>query len=577
MIKIKLLISSLFLCVLISNAQLPVKGDWTTRLGNDPKKATEAKEMYRQIFLSKESPSVKGNETMKVGMDFYERFKRLDSTAPFCSYYLYNGHLFEEKDNYENKRVEKSVFQRMLDSIPDPAVRMIIVDDILNLATRFINDLDSINVVRNNRDTTQKAIDDTLSIPVAMSKYAHLYYKYAGNPQYYPANLYDKEKARKNYMDAFRIFREQNMSSGKELEAFYVYEYYEACEDLYLSDTEKYFEQFLEDYIDIVKTCDNLLIPYYDVPDSIKNDKNKLEYSTYQSYNNFTNNLQINTITGDSIFPIKYRFKLCGAATPERLQNFYSSRLDSHRNDTAFLEHALHLMTENGAMNNNTYFDYCRASYKLRPTYENCIGMGMSVREDDINKMREYYQEALYNADTPEKKVIVYYMIGMSTYSSPLDYVNKVRRDASTLRLNVRDGYEEWEKEMEIGNASLANIIALADEIKDSRSMEIRDYPARAHYMIGTNLRWKAYVDCSPSLFEEAKKNIMMAETMGIKAKAITEKTGVHISDVLSFIDKYSENARNLRKSNRGSDVDQRAYREYLRKKRIEESFWKMK
>lgn len=577
MIKIKLLVSFLFLCALISNAQLPDKGDWTSRLGSDPKKATEAKEMYRQIFLSKESPAVKGNETMTVGMDFYERFKRLDNIAPFCTYYWYNGHLFEEKDNLESKRVEKSVFQRMLDSIPDPAVKVIVVDDILNVASRFVNDLDSINVVRNNRDTTQKAFDDTLSIPVAISKYAHLYYKYAGNPKYYPTNLYDKEKARENYREAFKIFREQNMSSGRELEAFYVYEYYEACEDLYLSDTEKYYEQFLEDYIEIVKTCDNLLIPYYNVPDSIKNDVNNLAYSTYQSYNNFTNNIQINPITGEEILPIKYRFKLCGAATPERLRDFYASRLDSHINDTTFLEHALHLMTENGAMDNSTFFDYCRASYKLRPTYENCIGMGMSVRQDDVNKMRDYYLEALHNADTPEKKVIVYYMIGLSTYSSPINYINNVRRDANTLRLKVKDGYEDWEAEMEIGNANLANVIALADEIKDSRSMEIRDYPARAYYMIGTNLRWKGYVDYSPSILEEAKSNIQMAETLGIKARSITEKIGVNIPSVLSFIDKHSEEARNIRNKSRGADVDQSAYREYLRKKRIEESFWKMK
>lgn len=575
--KIELILILLFLGTLALYSQLPVKGDWTTRLGNDSHLAKDARTLYHKIFQSPNSPVIRGNEDKSVGLDFYESFKRLDDIAPYCTYYFYNGYLFEERENAELGRVEKSAFQRLLDNTQDPAIKMIIVDDILSVGKRFVTDLDSINVVRNNRDTTAKASDDTLSVPVAMIKYAHLYYKYAGNPDYYPSILYDKAKARENFRMAFALLREQNIEFAKELEAYYVYEYYLTCEELYNSDKEQYYEQFLEDYLDIIQTCDELLLPYYNIPDSIKNNIHNKEYSVYRSYNNFANNIQINQITGERILPIKYRFSQSGAANSERLESFYADRLGSHLNDTSFLERAVHLMTENGMVDNETYYRYCMASYKLRPTYENCIGMGKYVGTEDVSRMREYYLEALDDADTPEKKVIVYYMIGLSTYSSPLQYINNVKRDATTLRLKVKDGYSEWEKEMEIGNANLANVIEHADEIKDSRILEIRDYPARAHYMIGTNLRWKGYVDYNPQIFEEAKEHILKANSLDIKAKAITNSIGVNIPSVLSFIQKYSEESSASRKKLKKGGSAQSEFQDYLRRKKLEEAFWKMK
>ena len=492
-------------------------------------------------------------------------FRKSTKGAPFGSYYLYNGDFTESKDWLKGK----SVYEAMLDSISDPAMRAVFINSILSLGHNFIDHLDSINVIRDEVVKKQDE-NDTISVPLGMIKYAHLYYKYAGNSTYYPANLYDKEKARENFASAFRMLREKNIDAGSELEAFYVSEYYDVCEDLYQSDKEKYFEQFLDDYLQITQTCDKLLIPFYEVPDSIKNVSSEPKYQKFRDYNNIANNILINETTGDTIKPIKIRFKLSGAANIENLDKYYASRLDDHKTDTAFLERAVHLMTESGAMGSPIHIDYCSASYEIKHNFENSLGMGMNA--DDIQKKREYYLEALKYADTPDKKLLVFYLIAESTFSNPQNLLGKTR-DSKTLKLNCDSLYDQWEAEMEICNGTLSNIIALSAEAYKSPSLTIRDYPARACYMLGYNLRWKGMVDSNVSMLKDARAYIEKSQELGLVAKNIGA-IGVAAPSVLSYIDKQITAAEARAKKYKADKAAQAAYEAYLKKKKAEEDFW---
>ena len=490
-------------------------------------------------------------------------FRKSTKGAPFGSYYLYNGDFTEGRLN------GKSVYEAMLDSISNPAMRAVFINSILSLGHNFIDNLDSINVIRDEVVKKQDE-NDTISVPLGMIKYAHLYYKYAGNPTYYPANLYDKEKARENFASAFRMLREKNIDAGSELEAFYVSEYYDVCEDLYQSDKEKYFEQFLDDYLQITQTCDKLLIPFYEVPDSIKYYSSEPQYQKFRDYDNIANKIQINETTGDSIKPIKERFRLSGAAKVENLDKYYSARLDDHKSDTAFLERAVHLMTESGAMGSPIHIDYCSASYNLKHNFENSLGMGMTA--DDIQKKREYYLEALKYADTPDKKLLVFYLIAESTFSNPQKLLGKTR-DSKTLKLNCDSLYDQWEAEMEICNGTLSNIIALSAEAYKSPSLTIRDYPARACYMLGYNLRWKGMVDSNVSMLKDARAYIEKSQELGLVAKNIGA-IGVAAPSVLSYIDKQITAAEARAKKYKADKAAQAAYEAYLKKKKAEEDFW---
>ena len=68
--KIELILILLFLGTLALYSQLPVKGDWTTRLGNDPHQAKDARTLYHKIFQSPNSPVIRGNEEKSVLASF---------------------------------------------------------------------------------------------------------------------------------------------------------------------------------------------------------------------------------------------------------------------------------------------------------------------------------------------------------------------------------------------------------------------------------------------------------------------------------------------------------------------------
>ena len=327
------------------NAQMPESSDFKTRLGT--KNPAKAQDLVYKIFNADKAPMKRGNEKIPVTISFYRNLKELIELAPFCTYSLYHDALYYG---------DTSPLTRLMDSIPDAATKMVILQDFLHLGHNFIDHLDSINLLR--KYEAQGDAKKPLSPPVGMIKYAHMYYQLARNSKYYPTNLYDKTQARDNFRTAFERLRELNIDPGTEVEGIYLNEYYNTCEALFRTDEARYYEQFLSDYLEIIRVCDNLLIPYYDIPDSIKLNPNDPEYRMFNSYNYWTNH------PGEGI---KALFKNSGAATPERLNDYYLAHLNEHKTDTAYLNNAITMLSENEATQTKAFYDYCRTSYKIEP------------------------------------------------------------------------------------------------------------------------------------------------------------------------------------------------------------------
>jgi kynurenine formamidase len=121
-------------------------------------------------------------------------------------------------------------------------------------------------------------------------------------------------------------------------------------------------------------------------------------------------------------------------------------------------------MTESGAMGSPIHIDYCSASYNLKHNFENSLGMGMTA--DDIQKKREYYLEALKYADTPDKKLLVFYLIAESTFSNPQKLLGKTR-DSKTLKLNCDSLYDQWEAHPLL----LSNDVLIVENIANSLAL----------------------------------------------------------------------------------------------------------
>lgn len=544
----------MLVCAISINAQLPEQGGFNTRVGTkDPKRVQG---LVRNIFENPPFLPTDKKLTKDHFHRFYFSFRRLADIAPYVVYNFYNGDLWNERPN-----CKYGLYGQLIDSIStDPAMKMVVVNTILDLARNFVDNHDSVNVVRNNRawqEGGENKIDpnDTLSLPVAMTKYAHLYFTYAGNPNFYPAHLYDKVQARQNFRNAFTLMRERNIDPGGELEGFYVNEYYRACEQLFKSDEEKYYEQFLQDYLEIVQTCDNLLIPYYDVPDSIKNDQGNPAYRQFQSYNWYTNHHESG---------VKALFRASGAAEPERLNKYYMDKLKANRTDNDFLTKSINILIENGCANTEAFFSYCEASYAIEPTFLNCFGSALSSKQlGMIDEMRKYFMDAYKHAENDLQRGTVAYHIGTSlNVGRPVDPATGKNYPVSTPQ------YEEWERNMSTASSNLKIVLDLQEALGNSPSIDVRKYPADAAYGLGMNIY--RMINSAP-MVEECDKAINYFQ---MSMAAAPDKYNRNAQDMIDRLTKVRAQLAERNRANKEHDKKMREYQEYLRKKKQEEDFW---
>lgn len=541
----------IFLClsVVVSiQAQLPEKGDWRTRVG--VKTPDKVQGWVQDVFDNPPMSNASSDLDSASFLKYYLSFGKLVDNAPYVLYHLYSGAFSEMQ---AGRKDSTSIYDRMISSQSDPAIKMMIVDDILKLGRNFIDNLDSVNVVRNNRDTTEKAADDTLSLPVAITKYAHLYYKYAGNPAYYPAHFYNLEQARENFRSAFKELRVRNVDPGQELEGVYVGEYYRTCEELFKSDEEKYYEQFLQDYSEILQTCDKLLIPFFDIPDSIKNDLNNGEYEKFRSYNYWTNH---------STDGVKALFKASGAAAPERLNDYYMSQLKDHREDTTYLNMAINLLNQNGCSQTPAYYSYCEASYVIGRTYMNCIGRAFASKKDgNRDDMIKYFLEAYDLARTDLQRGLIAYQIGCAN-NTPIP-----TKDIKSAE------YSKWEKNMNMAYSNLKKVLDVQMAFGESSSIDVREIPARTAYELAQNRYRLRYTLTSTAEMDEAAGYVKLAmeaapDLYNNPANQIGPKL---LAEITERRQKLVEDAKN----ERIRKAQEKAYAEYLKKKQAEEAFWK--
>lgn len=476
--------------------------DDSLRLGTkDPRKA---RELYDEVWNDPHSPILQGNEAMPISLDFYIRFKQLTGLAPYSSFYFFNGHIYEHST---------SMYPRLLESTTDPAIRMMLVEDVMAHGDMYVDRIDSINVLRSMFAETR---DMPLTMAMAKIRRAHYNYLFAHSPEYYPSRLYDRQKVYELYREAFEEFLASRGDQGKELHAYYVQEYYKVCEDLYKSDEEKYYEQFLSDYQEIVKVCDKLLIPCYDVPDSIKWDPNTTneQYRLFQQYMSAA--YGIDPATGDTI-GVKLLFANSGAASADRLRAYYAPRLEANRQDKEFLDSSIRFMMVNGLSADTVLYDYCMASYALGKTYENCIGLANSAYAGLIGKanMREYMLEALHFSPSKEMTAQILFAIARSLYTA--------RPDKSVYGKDTEQ-YRQWEKDMRDCNANLELMLEYSPLLLASPSLDVRDYVAQAYYMLGENHLRLAEANISMPYAEKARDYFTKAGELKVNAAHINRR-----------------------------------------------------
>lgn len=571
-----ILFSFLGLTLVTLNAQLPEKGDWKTRLGT--KDPTRAKFLFNDVVFPKSSPIFNVNDIPTLG--FYVQFREMLDLAPYCDYELYSGTLYEDNGT--------SLYKRLLDNTSDPAVRMMLVEDVISIGNRFVSNIDSINVLRENNKATKGL---PLKMPLAMIKRAHNNYLYAHNPQYYPEHLYDKTKAYNLYREAFKAFRDSKDSQGKELHAFYVLEYFKVCYELYKSDENLYYEQFLNDYLELVEVCDKLLIPYDNIADSIKNNVKDSTYALFRDYNSITKGVDIQIrdtiINGQFIeyydtipYGIKPLFKASGAGSPENLRKYFTPRLIDNYNNAEFLNSSIHFMYENEFTRDSLFFRYCEASYNLEPTFENCIGYASFMPSDSVGKKKKIdcYLKALNKSSSEVDKTMIRFYIALSLYTERPKRHDIDSISGKTILKNygfTTKEYLDWENGITTCNRQLELLLENKELLLNHpKKIAARNMPAQAYYMLGVNSLIPAVRLYNVKMLDEAINYFRQSQALGLDQSQPINGRKVNIAQMISTANRYKSAVNDALIEQRNNDKRQREYQEYLRNKKAEEEFW---
>lgn len=549
MIKRLLFLLVLVLSVVIdSRAQLPVEGDWRSRLGIKDQKKAES--LFIEYFAT-DTLHFKGGIYNRRS---YELFRKLRNLAPYCDYSFYNYAILNDQE-------EKFLFNGLMKEEKDPAVRLMYLQDLIELADALITERDSINVLRANLHLQGGAAMAPLTEGVASLWRAHLIYEYC--KKYMPAELYKQEEVYNNYKKAFELYTKEGDKNEEDVEGVYLGEYFDSCYDLYKTDTVKYYQQFLEDYLHVVTVCDHVLLPAYNAPDEATK-LQILKRAPFSGYDYFS-------------FQIKNEFKESGAGSAERLNSYFGSVLNNHRKDRDFLDNAIHLMYENSAFTTDAFYEYCEVAYEIEPTYENALGFALSCKRDGLtNDMVTYLKEAKTLGKSDGQRAMCSYLIGLNLISSRPTYMKQMK-DGTEKETPCETGspeYQKWFDEMNIAIANLKDVFNYSESLMKSERLSDRTLCCRASHELGRcymrRMSRDNIEDCDLAIayFEQA-------ERLGTKDVSYDETDNItRIEDSRSRYKSYLAEVAKNKKQRELYEKQQREYQAYLRKKAEEEKFW---
>ena len=328
------------------------------------------------------------------------KFDTDPSTWPCDSMYecwrrLYNGAPFYTKNIYVQGAT-------MLDTMSlyapkSDAERLMYFQDLMQVYEDRIRRCDSLNSIE--KEERYKS-----SRPAVMVKAATVYQHTAPKVK---GSGYTALKAYQRYVDAFKAIRESKNAANDEMHPSYLENYFMACRDLYLTDRPTYTEQFLTDYTTCIETCDKMMADYAG-NDSLK--------ANWQGYANARNNIGV-------------YYGRSGAGSAKNLESFYTSRLDSIKDNYTALKNAVHLMMTNDTLlSSPVFYKACNFSYKLQPDYENCIGKAQQEKNEFENRegALEYFRKAEELSTTPHEHFVTSAYIAAALTSEP-------RPSASTM------------------------------------------------------------------------------------------------------------------------------------------------
>lgn len=416
----------MFACVGICRAQYE-NSSWEKRIGH----GKDSIESYRALTVWTKYTGDNSNIAYEHPQDFlhpnafdeyprtwnaecYKAWQTLVDYAPHSLFSLYASGAGGDMLRY------------LLHTEQDPAIKLIYFDDLVRISEFRVDNLKELNSIRPNDFGPQKK-SSLADVKVWL---AHYYFTEGKN---LPKTVYSPEKAYTYFVDAMKEVRGQKDLSGTEVEDYLVVEYFNACKDLYLSNEDKYLEQFLQDFLDLSNTCKRLYETANDITDPTLSEQQFNKY--FNTYHNVRNML-LETKANDRA----------------NIEKHFKSTFEANKNNQKYLSNALDLMMQFDCVpmpdTNSPVDNYARQAYKNNSdlTYYGAIAYALLQKKlateemDSVKRvayrheMRDAFDKALSLTKNNSQKAEVNFIIAQAL-SSPLDPMFE----------NDRNEIEKWE------------------------------------------------------------------------------------------------------------------------------------
>lgn len=93
---------------------------------------------------------------------------------------------------------------------------------------------------------------------------------------------------------------------------------------------------------------------------------------------------------------IEQTFSQSGAADRDQIIAIYTKKFDKYKDDINKLNSAINLMAQNDCDDADIYYQYAEAAYAIEPTFTSAIGLAQKAQKDgEMAKMLDYYNKAL--------------------------------------------------------------------------------------------------------------------------------------------------------------------------------------
>lgn len=510
-----------------SPEELAKTQSYRERLGHNKRDSIAAEKFYVDYVNAFRKASESGRpEDWK---ECYRPWKNLMRLAPYATYNLTNtgGGIY--------------MLTKLMEAETDEVLRYVYFKDMMNTLRFRIDNRDNLNAIP--KDGGEKRIP--LSFGSALMWKAHHYR--AQGMKYIPESTYRKDSAYRYYSDAFARIRKESVDADNEIDPAYLSEYFEACRDLYVSDKDRYMEQFLTDYTTCLETCDKMMSVYANGKDDVR----------WEYYAGVRNNIEV-------------WFGQTGAGNADNLEKFYSLRLDGMKNNYPLLKNAIHLMMTNDTLlTSDLFYKACRYSYKLHPDFENCIGMAQAERNQQKNRdeAMKYFLEAEKLASTPGEKFITGTQIALALMSEPVPSKNSMPEEFEQLSTAEKnDLVREWQARQNVAARMLNEAIGYG------RSAGVNGQNLAPYYLYMAQAYRRSEdaktIDLAmqalnqiPSLYPAFPQNRINDERMNIQ-------------NVKSNLAKRAANEEQYRKNKVAYEKWQKQQAEIMAKRKAEEDFW---